>query len=214
MAKPLIVGLLGGVSSGKSTVAGELARLGARVIDADRLAHLVLRDPAVKQRLRRRWGGEVFKRSGAVDRAQLAARAFASPQEQQALVRITHPPILRRIRAELGKLRARRKPAIVVLDAALLAESGLARLCDVTVFVSCDRKRRAGRASAARGWPDQEVERREHYQIPLNRKQRSADYLVDNIGSPEALLAQVYRLYNRLVHRRDNRPRAKSHCHW
>ena len=210
MARPVTVGLLGGIASGKSTVAAELARLGAHVIDADRVAHRVLRDGAVKQKIRRRWGDEAFTRSGAVDRKKLAARAFATKREQQALVRITHPPILRSIRDEIAHVAHRRQPQIVVLDAALLAESGLAELCDITVFVSCDQERRTSRATAERGWPPGEVERRERYQRSLNEKQRCAGYVLHNCGTRRALLAQVRRLYAELTRRLEGTATSKS----
>jgi len=199
MDRPLIVGLLGGVASGKSTVAAELESLGAKVIDADRLGHLVLRDRVVKEEIRRRWGDAVFKRSGAVDREKLADRAFSSQRDQQELVKVTHPPILKRIRAEVKKLCGRKKPVIVVLDAALLTESGLCGLCDATVFVLCDRQRRIERASGDRGWAVKEVERRERYQESVNCKRKHADYLVDNRGSRRGLAAQVRTLFNDLT---------------
>lgn len=200
MANALVIGLLGGIASGKSTVASQLARLGARVLDADRIAHAVLRDPTVKQRIRRRWGHDVFTRSGAIDRRSLAARAFASPDDHKALVRITHPLILKRIRRQLALAKQTRHSSPVVLDAALLAESGLAKLCDLLVFVSCDRQRRQQQAAARHRWSTSELARRERFQMPLSQKRRMAHIVLTNHGSLDDLRRQVLRLFAAIQH--------------
>ena len=174
--KRLVLGLAGGVSSGKSTVAALFKKWGARVVDADALGHQVLQRPEIRRRLAREWGSGIMHR-GRVDRAALASLVFRSKSSIRKLNRIVHPVIRRRIRREL-KTSSRRG---VVLDAALLFENGLDRVCDATVFVHAPASLRRRRA-AARGWNRGEVARREKHQWPPFRKEKLADFVINNSG--------------------------------
>ena len=173
--KRLVVGLAGGVGSGKSTVAGIFINQGAQGIDADALGHRVLDLPRVRAALRRDWGPDIF-RGARVDRAALARLAFRSRQSVARLNRRVHPEILREIRRRIGKARG-----WVVLDAPLLFETGLDALCDATVYVSAPRAVRARRLHS-RGWDSGELRRRERFQLPLAYKKKKADYVIDNAG--------------------------------
>lgn len=173
--KRLVIGLAGGVGSGKSTVAGIFIKQGATGIDADALGHRVLDLPRVKAALRRDWGSGIF-RGARVDRAALAGLAFRSRESVARLNRRVHPEILREIRSRVRKARG-----WVVLDAALLFETGLDALCDATVYVSTPRAVRARRLQA-RGWDPGELRRRERFQLPLAYKKKKADYVIDNAG--------------------------------
>jgi dephospho-CoA kinase len=182
--KRLVVGLAGGVGSGKSTVARILRRLRrARVIDADAVGHRVLARPAVRRRLAARFGREILGREGAIDRRELARRAFRSRKDLEALNRETHPAILREIRKELDAARG-----WVVLDASLLFESGADALCDRVIFVDAPRRVREARV-AARGWAPGERARREALQWPAARKRKRSDVVIDN-GGPESRTAR------------------------
>jgi dephospho-CoA kinase len=175
--KRLVVGLSGGVGSGKSTVARILRRLKrARVIDADAVGHRVLARPAVRRRLAAIFGREILGREGAIDRRELARRAFRSREALGRLNRATHPAILREIRRELAAARG-----WVVLDASLLFESGADALCDRVIFVDAPRRVREER-TAARGWPPGERARREGFQWTPAAKKRKADVVIDNAG--------------------------------
>ena len=196
-----VLGLLGGVSSGKSLVAHHLAALGAVVFDADQAAHEALRDPDVEVAIRARWGDGVFDAGGRVDRAAVAEIVFSpseeGPGDRRFLEALVHPRVERRFRKELKQLAAARRPA-AVLDAALLLEVGWDRLCNVLIFVDSPRALRAERARA-RGWDARELALREAVQWPLEQKRQRADFVIDNSGSITETRAQVERLWRDLA---------------
>jgi len=196
-----IIGILGGVSSGKSLVAQELARLGAGLLDADRAGYEVLRLPEIEAAARARWGPEVFGPDGRIDRARLARIVFgeppAGPQERKFLENLTHPEIGRRLRQEARRLSAWGPPA-AVLDAPLLVEAGWERFCDRIVFVDVPRQLRLSRA-VARGWREEDFTAREGVQESLDSKRERADVVVDNSGSPEQTRAQIERCWHSLI---------------
>jgi dephospho-CoA kinase len=200
-----VIGLVGGVAAGKSTVAAEMARLGAAVVDGDRIGHQVLLAPVVRRAIRRRWGAEVHSPGGEVDRAALAKVVFNDPKELSALNRILHPRIRREMQRQIAS--ARRSPGVVavVLDAAVMFEAGWDDLCSAIVFVKAPSSARSGR-SAAKGWDRAGWRKREIAQISLDRKRRKSDYMVDNSSSVSRLRDQVRELFLSLVHSSD-RPR-------
>jgi dephospho-CoA kinase len=189
--KRLVVGLAGGVGSGKSTVASIFIKQGARGIDADALGHRVLELPTVRAGLLRDWG-EGILRDGRVDRAALARLAFRSRKDVARLNRRVHPEILREIRRRIARARG-----WVVLDAALLFETGADALCDKVIFVSAPRAIRARRVRS-RGWGPGELRRRERFQIPVVYKKKKADYVIDNAGSASRTADQIRKICDEL----------------
>ncbi len=196
-----IIGLLGGVASGKSTVAHELARLGAGVLDADRAGHEVLRLPHVEAAVRRRWGGAVFGPDGHVDRARLKtivfARPPAGPPERKYLEGLTHPEIGRLLQQQAAAMEAG-GVKIAVLDAPLILEAGWDKLCEKLVFVDAPAEVRLARA-LGRGWNEEEFAARQAAQESLDLKRRRADVIIDNAGSPQRTAAQVEHFWHSLV---------------
>jgi dephospho-CoA kinase len=190
--KRLVLGLAGGVGSGKSTVASMFRRWGAEVVDADALGHRVLDLPPVRSRLVRIWGAGILER-GRVDRAALARLAFRSRREVARLNRAVHPAILREIRRGIARARGP-----VVLDAALLYEAGADSLCDRVAFVSAPRRERA-RRTRERGWSPGELARRERFQRPVAYKRKKADYVLDNSGSRSRTESQARRIWEDLL---------------
>jgi dephospho-CoA kinase len=200
-ARSLVLGVLGGIASGKSAVAALLAGPGGVVIDADRLARDVLAQPEVEAEIGAAFGKEVLRPDGSIDRARLGARVFASPADRERLESFTHPRIRARIRAELDAARAASVPRIV-LDVPLLLENDdrhhLAAECDALVFVDADERVRDARAVAERGWPVGEVARRERTQMPLSQKRARADHVIENRGSKRDLEREVERVLRSL----------------
>lgn len=190
--KPLVIGLLGGIASGKSRVAALLAEAGASVLDADALARAALDEPEVVAALRSRHGDSILDADRrAIDRAALARATFGRPEHLSHLESLVHPRVRERLLAALGELTAARVPAIV-LDVPLLLENGaLARRCDLLLFVECSAPKRRKRAMAARGWDEHEIERRESHQLPLSEKRRRADVVLRNEGSDAELRRTV-----------------------
>jgi dephospho-CoA kinase len=192
----LVVGLIGGIGSGKSQVAAAFARHGARVIAGDQLAHAALRDPGVLARVAARWGEGILDGQGEIDRRRLAGIVFADSAELKALEAITHPWIRQRIRADMEAARADARVPLVVLDAAIMLEAGWNDVCDRLIYIDAPRETRLERVAQQRGWTEKEVAAREQAQLPLTEKVVRADHVLDNSASLEHLNRQV----NDLLH--------------
>jgi dephospho-CoA kinase len=192
-----VIGLFGGIASGKSEVARRLAGADGVVIEADRIARDVLRSPGVRFDLLTTFGGRVFDLDGTPDREVIARTVFQNPAARAKLESFTHPAIRAKIRAELQAARKAGTP-VVVLDVPLLLENeskhGLLAECDETVFVDAKDELREARASASRGWRPGEVARREAAQMPLAAKRARAGRVVENSGSLPELESSVEKL--------------------
>lgn len=153
MNKP-VIGLTGPTGAGKSTVAAAFRKLGCAVIDADALAREAVSDPECLAALAAAFGGDIVAPDGSLDRRRLAGRAFSGPEQTQRLNRITHPVILKRALRRIAELK-QSAAAAVVLDAALLFESGADSLCDTTVAVTAPPASRLRRIMARDGIPEE-----------------------------------------------------------
>lgn len=195
-----ILGLSGGVASGKSVVSQQLAGMGAVVLNADRAGHEALLLPEIEAAARQRWGDAIFDRDGHIDRAKLAKIVFApppdGPRERRYLEGLTHPVIGRSLAAQVAA--AKEVAPLAVVDAALLFEAGWDRLCDDTAFVDAPRGARLARA-LQRGWSQEDFAAREAAQAPLESKRARADWIIDNSGRIGDTQAQVQRLWQTLV---------------
>ncbi len=188
---------------GKSTVADFLARRGARVVDTDALARELVRPgtPALAA-LREAFGAEVLTADGALDRARLAARVFACPEERRRLEKLLHPRIRERWQARVAAWRAAgERLAVVVIP--LLFETGAEPLFDAVVCVACGETTQRARLRQ-RGWSDAETDRRRAAQWPVARKLAAADYALWTEGTLAATEAQCDALLTRVL------PRASS----
>ena len=196
-----IIGLVGGVASGKSLVARQLAELGASLLDADRAGHDVLRLPEVEAAARARWGSRIFAADGHIDRRRLAGIVFAptpdGPPQREYLEQLTHPEIGRRLEQQIGQLAAA-GAAAAVLDAAVMLEAGWDRLCEHLIYVDVPRAVRMQRAHG-RGWSEEDFTARENAQQPLAGKRCRAGWVIDNSGTPEQTRVQVQQCWQRLV---------------
>ena len=199
-----VIGLCGGIGSGKSSVARQLQQLGAMVIDADEAAQKALEQPDVQRQLTQWWGPEVCDERGRIDRARVADRVFADPDELRRLEGLIHPLVEQERRETIG--RAQRDPAVraVVWDVPLLFEKQLDRQCDCVIFVHADRAVRLERLVRDRGWDENELDRREKKQMALDRKRRSAHYIIDNGSSEAACFAQVRDVFTRILTSRES----------
>ncbi|HUY93507.1 MAG TPA: dephospho-CoA kinase [Pirellulales bacterium] len=196
-----IVGLLGGVASGKSLVARQLCELGAGLLDGDRAGHEVLQYPEVERQIREYFGVAVFGPDRRVDRQTLGRIVFApSPtgrQDLEILERITHPEIGILLRRQAEQLAAEERK-VAVLDAPVMLKAGWNEFCNHIVFVDAPRTIRMARAME-RGWNQEDFAAREAAQESLEVKRAHADTIIDNSGSPEATRTQVERLWRQLV---------------
>ncbi len=205
----LVIGLVGGIGSGKSAVGRLLARKGARIIDCDRIVARLLDRPAIRRAARRAFGRGVLASGGRIDRRALADRVFPDPAALRRLERILHPPTLATVNRALAAARREKLPAAVI-DAPLLLETGLSRRCDLLLFVDAPLAARRRRVTANRGWRPGELARREKMQWTLAKKRRMCDTVLPNRGSIPELSRHVEKLWSARVAWM-NPPRRKAH---
>ena len=195
----IIVGLTGGIAAGKSTIARELGRRGAHVIDADRLGHRAY-EPGTRahREVVAAFGAENVAGDGRIDRAALGARVFGKPEQLRRLTDIVWPEIRRLAEQEVAVIRAKHPDAVVVLDAAVLLEAAWESLVDEIWVVIVDRATAIARAVARGGLTPEAVEARIDAQLSNNARSLRADVVIDNNGDEAALLAQLDAHWRRL----------------
>jgi dephospho-CoA kinase len=191
--EPIVLGIAGGIGSGKSTVARAFAALGWVVVDSDQQAAAALLRDDVRGTLVQWWGSGVLDSSGMIDRKAVGRIVFADAAERKRLEELIHPLIARGRRDAIAAATAAagRAPDGVVYDAPLLFEAGLDRECDAVVFVDAPRERRLERVRASRGWDEHELAKREASQWPLDRKRAGCRFVVVNDGDARGVDEQV-----------------------
>jgi dephospho-CoA kinase len=195
----LLVGLTGGIATGKSTVSDMLRALGSVIIDADLLAREVVApgQPALAA-IVREFGTDVLNADGTLDRKRLAGVAFADPERRRRLEAITHPAIRAAFAARLTDLEAQGFAGLVFWDAAVLIESGGHKAMDRLVVVITDAPTQHARA-VARDGDRADVERRIANQMPLSEKVKLADHVIDNSGDRAATEARTREVHRALL---------------
>jgi dephospho-CoA kinase len=193
----LLVGLTGGIGSGKSTVARLLEKRGAVVFDADLLAREAV-EPGTPGHAAviERFGADVLAPGGELDREALASIVFADPSARRDLEAIVHPEV-RRLFAE-GSEAYRDTDSVVVFSAPLLVETGMHTAFEILVVVSATVATQIERLMRQRGMSESSIRARIEAQAPLEDKAAVADFLVDNEGTLDELESQVDRLWNDL----------------
>ncbi len=201
----IVVGIVGGIASGKSVVTREFERLGAASINADKIGHDVLELPDIIEELAGRWGPAVMA-NGSLDRAAIAKIVFADTEQGRTelafLESISHPRISLEVTNRIKAFRDQNIPMVIV-DAALLLKAGWDAMCDTIIYVEVDRKTRLARAQSERGWTEEQYDQREQSQIPLSLKRSKANILIDNSGELGQTRIQVREVWDRLI---DNKP--------
>jgi dephospho-CoA kinase len=171
------------------------------LLDADRIGHEVLEEPAVREAIRRTWGDEAFTPEGKVSRPALARRVFAphpaGPRELAQLEQITHPRIGARLKEQIDSLATQGEIPAAVLDAAVMFKAGWHRHCDRILLVDAPRETRLERA-LARGWTPEQFAAREAAQLPVDQKRQFSDAVIDNSGSLTKTHQQVERFWRSL----------------
>lgn len=188
-----VIGLVGGVGSGKSAVARAFEKLGCVVSDSDKAVREVLARPQVVDTLVGWWGEGVLDADKRVDRKKVADLVFKDPFERRRLESLVHPMV----RESRGDLIARARASGakgVVVDAPLLFEAGVDAECDAVVFVDAKRSVRLGRVREHRGWDEAELDRRENAQMPLEEKRRRSDHVLPNNGTLDELESRAAKL--------------------
>ena len=198
IAEKPVIGILGGIGSGKSTIAAEFAKLGCKVIDADRIAHELLEELPVREKVLGLFGQAVLDSSGKIDRKKLADAAFADHKILTSLNTIIHPLVLQRAQELIEQSRSQNQVKAIVLDMPLLLEVGWHKRCDKIIFVNCEQKLRLERAKKM-GFDKNQVKIREKFQISLDNKASLADNTIENNSDFSAIAKQVTGIFSYIV---------------
>lgn len=197
--KVKIIGLTGGIASGKSTVARKLEEMGAYVIDADKVAHMIIEPykPAWYD-IVEEFGEEVLNADKTVNREKLGGIVFNNPLLLQKLNRITHPRIMEFFKEEIQRLKAEKTDAVVVLEVPLLYETHMDRICDEVWVVWVDRETQIERLCRRDNISVEDAVKRIDAQMPLDEKARRAKVVIDNRHSREETIAKTVKYFNEI----------------
>jgi len=198
IAEKPVIGIVGGIGSGKSTIAAEFAKLGCKVIDADRIAHDLLDESSVREKVTSLFGQAVLDSSGKINREKLAKVVFTDVQMLESLNRIIHPPVLQRTQELIDKFDSQDQVKAIVLDMPLLVEVGWHKKCDKLIFVNCEKNLRLQRAKNM-GFDKNQVKIRENFQISLDNKASLADNTIENNSDFSAIVRQVTEIFSYIV---------------
>jgi dephospho-CoA kinase len=194
-----IIGILGGIGCGKSTVAQCFTKLGCRVIDADAIAHQVLNEPDVVERLTNRWGVDVLDAAGVADRGRISERVFDSPEDLNFLNGLVHPRVLERAVAMIDTCQTDSETCGIVVDMPLLLEVGWEKKCDFLVFVDCSDEKRRGRIAKNAKIDIEQLKKRENFQISLDKKKEKAHYVVSNNSDKSDMAEQIAQIFSSIT---------------
>lgn len=201
-----IIGLVGGIGSGKSFVARLFAEMGCMVIDSDQQVREAYRDPGVIDTIRDWWGDDAVTPAGGVNKSAIAARIFSDPAERTRLEGLLHPIVheARRRQMEAGGSDA--QVLAYVWDTPLLLEAELAGQCEAVVYIDAPFDQRLARVRARSDWDREELLRREKSQMPLDTKRELSDYMISNAAdagsgalAPSDLREQVRRVLSQIL---------------
>jgi len=194
-----LIGVTGGLATGKSMVSSMLADLGARLIDCDVLAREATTPGSEGyKKVTAEFGGTVIRDDGTLNRKKLASLVFSDPAKLRTLEGILHPIIKQLVASRSEEFISRDKDAIVVVDAPLLFESGLSRKMDRNIVVVCELKEQKQRARIRGGLSGDQIESRIKAQAPLSEKSEMADYIIDNSGDKNETQKQVREVWSKI----------------
>ena len=196
-----IIGILGGICSGKSTVAAEFAKLGCKVIDADKIAKNLLDREDIKGIIADLFGGSIIDPAGKIDSRKLADIVFADTEKLSSLNEIIHPLVLSRAEQLIEEYNRQNDVKAIVLDMPLLAEVGWDKRCDRLIFVDCGRQNRLNRARKLGVFKEKQLKIREKFQISLDKKLAIADNLIDSNSCLPALAKQVTGIFSCIMNK-------------
>lgn len=194
-----IIGIVGGIGSGKSFVARKFGEEGCLVINSDEQIGRAYQQDNVKNTLRQWWGEAVFDDRGGVDRRAIAARVFHDAAERKRLEGLLHPIVAEMRDEEMEKAAGDAKVKAFVWDTPLLLELGLSEKCDALVFVEALPEERKLRVGQERGWTEAEWVRRENLQWPLDKKLEAAKYIVRNTAGADDVRSQLREVLSRIL---------------
>lgn len=199
MSKKYIIGILGAIGSGKSTVAGMFGVLGCKVIDADAMAHSVLDQQDILSELVGRWGRSVLDAQGKGNREKIAQLVFTSQEDMDFLNQLIHPRVLDQTEKMIETCKMDSDVAAIVLDMPLLLEVGWEKKCDFLIFVDCSDGKRCQRISKKAKFDMNQLKNRENFQISLDKKKEKAHYRVNNNSDKSDVAEQVAQIFSSIT---------------
>ena len=200
--KSLVIGLTGGIASGKSTVVKELKRLGAKVVDADSISREIVKPHfSAWRKIVRKFGRAILKKNNQIDRQKLGRIIFSNSSKRKMLERITHPEIISQIKKQLKKFIKKNKKSVIVIDAPLLFEAKLEKIADKVVVVWCSNKCQVERLLKKTSLKRSDIERRIKAQLPIEIKKKRADFSINNSNNIQVLKLKTKQFWNKLHQR-------------
>jgi dephospho-CoA kinase len=200
VSRPTIAGLTGGIASGKSTVAAMLAEAGARIVDADRIAHqVVLKGQPAWQDIVDHFGSGILARDGQIDREALGSIVFNDTEAKNTLYGIVHPRVFETMAQEIQSLAEAHPGDLVIMDVPLLIESGLHASLPIVILVYVPEIMQQERLMRRDGLNAADAAARIRAQMPIDAKRAHAHYIVDNTGDLGATRRQVLDIYRKIL---------------
>ncbi len=192
----VVIGLTGSFCTGKSYAASVFKSLGAKVLDADRIAHAALKKGAIEHRMIvSAFGESILDESGNIDRKKMGGLVFNEKRALKKLEAIVHPGVIKHIKEAIKKAR---KIDVIVIDAPLLIEAGLERLVDKLVVVKASQKIQVARCIRKYRTKKEECLKRINSQIPLNKKIKMADFVINNDGTRKGTKEQIMEIWRKV----------------
>ena len=205
LSKPIpVIGVVGGIGSGKSFFAQTLAKQKNLVIvNADAIGHALLERPEIRDRIHERFSDGVLTADGIINRRALGQLVFGETSAHAAaksdLEAIVHPPLAAELHRQILEARAAGQAEAIILDAAILLEAGWRKFCDAVVMIDTPPEQRWQRVQATRGWSRSEFEAREANQLSIAEKRAAADYIVSNVGTEDEVAQQCLQVWSRIT---------------
>lgn len=195
----MVIGIVGGIASGKSTVARLFESFGAYLIDADRIGHETLLRPSIREKLVERFGSGILASDGLIDRQALGRIIFGDESARQALNQFVRPTIRAEIRERIRTIQKADADRVIVVDAPLLVETGPTDIADIVLLVTAPAALRKTRVIKRNILSDAEAEKRVSAQVSEEKQRRWVDDILENTGSIEELEQQATRLWSMLT---------------
>jgi len=193
-----VIGILGAIGSGKSTVANQFGELGCDVISADKINHEILERPIIIAQLVDIWGQRILDSKGRIDREKLGDIVFCDQKELKKLTKLVHPIISGQVKELLTGFQREKKAPAIILDIPLLLEAKWDKMCDIFVFVEVSAKIRHARLRENRGWTKNKIKKIENLHFKLDKKTKISEYTVRNNSDIPELASQVAKVLSEI----------------
>ncbi len=193
----LVIGVTGGIGSGKSLFCHELEKLGAYVIDADKVAkELIDHRKDLHDKLKNKFGAQVFDSNDNLKRRELGRLVFADKKYLEQLNAVMQKPLFREINQSINKIRIKNNKKIIIVDMAIIFELGVESLFDYIVTIYAPLPLRIKWLQRDRGWTEKEIKDRINAQMQVEQKIEKSDFIIQNKGSVKNLRSKALRLFN------------------